>query len=44
MYGSGRVAVIGEAAIFSAQVPEASRNAQFLLNVVHWLTGLLGGD
>jgi hypothetical protein len=48
--GKGRVAVFGEAAMFTAQLagaekrplgmnaPEASRNAQFLLNVLHWLT------
>jgi hypothetical protein len=53
-HGSGRVAVFGEAAMFTAQVagpkqtkigmnaPEAPENAQFLLNVVHWLTGDLG--
>jgi hypothetical protein len=52
-FGSGRVAVFGEAAMFSAQVsgPErrpmgmnaanAPQNAQFLLNVMHWLSGLL---
>jgi hypothetical protein len=52
-HGSGRVAAFGEAAMFSAQVsgaerrpmgmnvPTASENAQFLLNVVHWLAGLL---
>lgn len=51
--GRGRVAVFGEAAMFSAQVsgpgraptgmnhPGAPQNAQFLLNVMHWLTGLL---
>ena len=51
--GKGRVAVFGEAAMFSAQVagpnrqpmgmndPSAPQNAQFLLNVVHWLEGLL---
>jgi len=49
--GQGRLAVFGEAAMFTAQVvgkdavpvgmnvPEASRNAQFLLNVMHWLSG-----
>jgi hypothetical protein len=49
----GRVAVFGEAAMFSAQLagpqqspmgmnaPVARRNPQFLLNVVHWLSGLL---
>jgi hypothetical protein len=53
-FGKGRVAVFGEAAMFSAQVtgaqrtpmgindPAAPQNAQFLLNVMHWLTGLLG--
>jgi hypothetical protein len=52
--GKGRVAVFGEAAMFSAQVsgparrpmgfnaPEAAQNAQFVLNVLHWLSGLLG--
>lgn len=51
-YGSGRVAVFGEAAMFSAQLsakkepmgmnhPDAKNNAQFLLNVMHWLSGLL---
>lgn len=55
-FGKGRVAVFGEAAMFSAQVvtrengervlagmnsPDATQNAQFLLNVMHWLTGLL---
>ena len=51
--GAGRVALFGEAAMFSAQVagaerrpmgmnaPLAEQNAQFTLNVLHWLTGLL---
>jgi hypothetical protein len=51
--GRGRVAVFGEAAMFSAQLagppkyqmgmnnPIAQQNPQFLLNVVHWLSGLL---
>ena len=51
--GSGRVAFFGEAAMFSAQVtgrdrrpmgmnaPLAEQNAQFALNTLHWLTGLL---
>lgn len=51
--GAGRVAVFGEAAMFSAQVagaqrtpmgmndPTAPQNARFLLNVMHWLSGLL---
>ena len=49
--GKGRVAFFGEAAMFSAQVagprrrpmgmnhPIASQNAQFALNVLHWLSG-----
>ena len=53
-YGKGRVAVFGEAAMFSAQLagpnrgpmgmnaPVASQNPQFLLNVMHWLSGKLG--
>ena len=54
-FGKGRVAVFGEAAMFSAQErigkserelmgmnrPDAAQNAQFLLNVMHWLSGLL---
>lgn len=48
-HGKGRVAVFGEAAMFSAQVsgaekrpmgmnmPSADQNAQFLLNIMHWL-------
>ena len=52
-FGKGRLAVFGEAAMFSAQVqgpnrapmgmndPAAPNNAQFLLNVMHWLEGLL---
>jgi len=55
-FGAGRVAVFGEAAMFSAQVtgarrtpmgmndPTAPQNARFLLNVMHWLTGLLPVD
>jgi hypothetical protein len=51
--GRGRVAVFGEAAMFSAQVsgaerrpmgmnaPTARQNPQFLLNVMHWLAKLL---
>ena len=50
--GRGRVAVFGEAAMFSAQrkgprakpmgmnAPEAVQNAQFVLNVLHWLAGV----
>ena len=52
----GRVAVFGEAAMFSAQVagpkrqpmgmnsPEAKQNHQLLLNVMHWLTRAKGMD
>ena len=48
-YGKGRVVVMGEAAMFSAQLagpnrspvgmntPEAGQNAPFLLNILHWL-------
>lgn len=51
--GKGRVAVFGEAAMFSAQLagpnrspmgmnaPVARENPQFLLNVMHWLSGLI---
>jgi len=55
-FGKGRVAVFGEAAMFSAQEqvskgertlmgmnrPDAAQNSQFLLNVMHWLSGLIG--
>jgi hypothetical protein len=52
--GEGRAAFFGEAAMFTAQVagserqpmgmnrPEAAQNQQFLLNLIHWLTGLIG--
>jgi hypothetical protein len=52
-FEKGRVAVFGEAAMFSAQLsgpsktsigmnnPLARKNGQFLLNVAHWLSGLL---
>jgi hypothetical protein len=55
-FGKGRVAVFGEAAMFSAQragparlpmgmnAPSAGQNAQFLLNLMHWLAGLLEPD
>lgn len=51
--GSGRAAFFGEAAMFSAQVagqgrtpmgmnaPGAERNHQFVLNLMHWLSGKL---
>lgn len=50
-YGKGRVAVFGEAAMFTAQVAgeerrragmnsdEAGQNLQFLLNLMRWLSG-----
>ena len=50
-WGSGRIVVLGEAAMCTSQgegdsrmgmnAPGAEQNAQFCLNVVHWLTGLL---
>ena len=51
--GKGRVAVFGEAAMFSAQLagpekvpmgmnaPNATQNPQLLLNVLHWLTRVI---
>ncbi len=54
--GSGRLAVFGEAAMFTAQwagrdngwfglrSPGAEQNQQFLLNVAHWLSGLIPGN
>ena len=50
--GKGRVALFGEAAMFTAQIsgngrqmgmssPMASQNHQFLLNVMHWLSRIL---
>jgi len=52
-YGKGRVVVSGEAAMFTAQLagpqkyqagmnsPVAKKNYQLLLNIVHWLDGIL---
>lgn len=51
-YGKGRLAVFGEAAMFTAQIvnattkvgfnsPSAPQNAQFTLNLIHWLDSLL---
>jgi len=52
-FGKGRVAVFGEAAMFSAQLTGldrhpmgmnasiAKQNPQFLLNVMYWLTGVI---
>ncbi len=53
--GKGRVAVFGEAAMFTAQIsssrkpmgmnaPGAGQNRQLCLNVMHWLSGLLEPD
>ena len=51
-FGSGKVAVWGEAAMFSAQIageqkvkvgmnaPKAKYNYQLLLNIIHWLDNL----
>lgn len=57
-HGEGRVAIFGEAAMFTAQTsvrdgrtsrmgmnhPQAGQNAQFVLNVLHWMSGLLDDD
>ncbi len=52
-YGKGRLAFFAEAAMFTAQVfdngrikagmnhPQAGDNMQFLLNIIHWLDGLI---
>ncbi len=50
-FGSGRAAFFGEAAMFSAQIsdgdpsgmnaPLAEQNFQFVLNVMHWRSGIL---
>jgi len=52
-FGSGKVAVWGEAAMFSAQIagekkvkvgmnaPKAKYNYQLLLNIIHWLDNLI---
>jgi hypothetical protein len=52
-YGRGRVAAFGEAAMFTSQYngpdapplgiaqPDAPHNQQFVLNIVHWLAGIL---
>lgn len=54
-HGLGRVAAFGEAAMFTAQVagpegspmgmnaPGAEQNHRLVLNLLHWLTGRLGG-
>lgn len=52
VFGSGRVVVLGEAGMLSAQLmgrnrrpagmnaPNAQQNQQFTLNVMHWLSGI----
>lgn len=52
-FGKGRIAVFGEAAMFTCQrggpdqvlfgmcAPKAAQNQQFLLNIIHWLDGFL---
>jgi hypothetical protein len=52
-FGKGRIAIWGEAAMFSAQIagekkvkvgmnsPKAKYNYQLLLNIIHWLDGLI---
>ena len=51
-YGRGKVAVFGEAAMFTAQIVGdtmkvgfnshyAPNNAQFTLNIIHWLDGIV---
>ncbi len=50
-YGMGRAAFFGEAASFTAQLaggravglnhPNAKQNSQFVLNVMHWLSGVI---
>ncbi len=51
-FGRGRVAIFGEAAMFTVQRDDdgnltglgdtgAEQNTQFVLNVLHWLSGVL---
>ena len=52
-YGQGRIVLFGEAAMFTAQLagpqrrkmgmnhPDAPQNYQLLLNIIHWLDGLM---
>jgi hypothetical protein len=52
-YGNGKVVAGGEAAMFTAQLagpqsyragmnsPEAKENYQLLLNIIHWLDGII---
>jgi hypothetical protein len=53
--GKGKVAVFGEAAMFTAQIANgtlkagfnselAPKNAQFTLNLIHWLHGSLNTE
>jgi len=51
VYGKGKLAVFGEAAMFTAQRvgkramgmnnPAGEQNPQFLLNIIHWLDGII---
>ncbi len=53
-FGKGRIVVLGEASMFAAEItglkkkplgmnqPIAAQNPQFLLNTIHWLSGMLG--
>jgi hypothetical protein len=54
-FGRGRVAVFAEAGLFGVQTsgagepvgmnaPEAAQNPRFLMNLLHWLSGLLDAD
>lgn len=55
-YGKGRIAMFGEAAAFTAQIAgkkrkkigmnssDAPYNLQFILNIMHWLTGILNNN
>lgn len=50
-FGKGRIAVFGEAAMFTAQrsgsgwfglkSPGAEQAQQFLLNIMHWFSGMI---
>lgn len=55
-HGKGRVAIFGEASMFTAQIrgprkipqgmnePENKDNVKFLLNIMHWLSGILNQE
>jgi hypothetical protein len=54
LYGKGRIAFFAEAAMFTAQAfdngrikagmnhPQGRDNARLLLNILHWLSGIIG--